>query len=68
MNTKSAIANAAQIIRDPLETLSSQTVKPLTDEALSEFGAFFGSPKKLGRNKTLAEEDLTRARNEQKIK
>ena len=68
MNTKSIVNNAAQIIAEPLETLSSQVAKPLVDEAISEFGAFFGSPKKLGQKpKTLAQEDLMRARNEQKI-
>lgn len=68
MNTKSVVNNAAQIIAEPLETLTSQVAKPLANEAISEFGAFFGSPKKLGQKpKTLAQEDLMRARNEQKI-
>ena len=68
MNTKSIVNNAAQIIAEPLETLASQVARPLVNEAISEFGAFFGSPKKLGQKpKTLAQEDLMRARNEQKI-
>ena len=66
MNAKSAVKGAAQIISDPLETLTSQTIKPFADEAFSEL-AFF-SPKKFGRDKTLAQEELSRARNEQKIK
>ena len=68
MNTKSMTQQAAQMIAEPLETLTSQVARPLADEAISEFGAFFGSPKKLGqRPKTLAQDDLNRARNEEKI-
>jgi len=68
MNTKSVTQAAAQMIAEPLETLTSQVARPLADEAISEFGVFFGSPKKLGqRPKTLAQDDLMRARNEEKI-
>ncbi len=68
MNIKSTAKSARQIIQDPLETLTSQVAKPILDEALSEFGAFFGTPKNLGtRPKSIAQEELARARHEQEL-
>ena len=68
MKAGSAIKNAAQIITDPFETLSSQIAKPMLEETASELGSFFGAPKKLGANpKALAQEDLKYARDKQKL-
>ena len=65
---KKAAVNAAKIFSEPFETLRSQVAKPLADEFGAELGSFFGSPKRLGKNpKTLAQEDLQRARQQEEI-
>lgn len=59
---------AASALVDPFETLSSQVAKPIMGDFVSELGSFFGGPKNLSRNpKALAQEDLQRARDKQKI-
>jgi|SRR3989344_3052042 len=60
--------NIAQSAFEPLESLTSQTAKPMLEEAGKELGSFFGAPKGIGRNpKAIAQEDLQRARNQQKL-
>lgn len=68
MKPSQAAKFAAQSLLDPFETLNSQVAKPLLDEAAFELGSFFGTPKGIGRNpKSIAQEDLQRARNAHKI-
>ena len=68
MNLKKVASSASQLITDPFETLTSQVAKPIFDETVSELGSFFGAPKNLSqRPKSIGEEELTRARNEQKL-
>lgn len=58
----------AQSAFEPLETLTSQTAKPILEEAGKELGSFFGAPKGISRNpKAIAQEELARARNKQKL-
>ena len=65
---KKAAATTAKIFSEPLETLMSQVARPLADEFGAELGSFFGAPKRLGSNpKTLAQEDLHRARQREEI-
>ncbi|OGD88571.1 hypothetical protein A2693_03655 [Candidatus Curtissbacteria bacterium RIFCSPHIGHO2_01_FULL_40_12] len=60
--------NIAQSAFEPLEALTSQTARPMLEEAGKELGSFFGAPKGIGRNpKAIAQEDLQRARNQQKL-
>lgn len=62
---KKAAINAAKIAREPLETLGSQTL-PFVDEIKSEL---FGSFKSITRQpRSLAQEDLERARAQKKLK
>lgn len=69
MNLKKAASSASQFISDPLETLASQVAKPIFDETINELGGFFGAPKNLSqRPKSVGQEELARARNEQKLK
>src|SRR3989338_8206693 len=57
----------AQAAFEPLEALKSQVAGPMLEEAASELG-FFGAPRKVGKNpQAIAHEELTRARNKQKI-
>ncbi|OGD97899.1 hypothetical protein A3A49_02770 [Candidatus Curtissbacteria bacterium RIFCSPLOWO2_01_FULL_38_11b] len=65
--TKAAV-NAAKILSEPFEQLRSQVVKPIAEEFGAELGSFFGTPRRLGNNpKTLAQEDLHRARQQEEI-
>ena len=58
----------AQSAFEPLETLTSQTAKPILEEAGRELGSFFGTPRGISRNpKDIAQEELYRARNKQKL-
>jgi len=60
--------NLAQAAFEPLETLRSQTVKPILEETGRELGSFFGAPKGLGKNpREIATEDLKRARQKQEL-
>lgn len=59
--------NLAQGAFEPLETLGSQAVKPMWNEAMNELGGFFGIGKPGGNQKELAKEDLQRARDKQKL-
>ena len=60
--------NAAKMAFEPLETLHSQVTKPIFDEAAKELGSFFGSPQAVGKYpKSIAQEELKRARDEQKL-
>ena len=60
--------NIAQSAFEPLEALTSQTARPMLEEAGKELGSFFGAPNGIGRNpKAIAQEDLQRARNQQKL-
>lgn len=69
MNLKKATSTTSQFISDPFETLTSQIARPILDEGIKELGGFFGTPKNLSqRPKSLGQEDLARARNEQKLK
>ena len=67
MNTTKAAKSAAVMALDPFETLKSQVAKPILDEAASELGGFFGSKYSGSRPKTIAQEDLQRARDKQYI-
>jgi len=59
--------NAAKVGWDVFEELGNQTAKPIFDEAVSEIGSFFDTPR-LGRApKTVGHEDLQRAREEKRI-
>lgn len=52
---------------EPLETIKSQTIDPMLEEAGVELGSFFDT-NLLGRShKSIAQEDLQRARDEQKL-
>lgn len=65
MKTVSAIKNISQAALDPFETLNSQVAKPMLDEIAAEFG--FGG-KSVGKiPKTIASEELSRAREKQKL-
>lgn len=60
--------NAARAAFEPLETLKSQLAQPMLEEAASELGSFLGAPKGPGRNpQSIAQEELYRARNQQKL-
>ena len=60
--------NAAKMAFEPLETLHSQVAKPILDEAAKEIGSFFGAPRTIGKYpKSIAQEELKRARDQQKI-
>ena len=68
MNIKNAAKNASKLVLDPFETLNSQVTKPILDEAMDELGGFFSTPKKLSqRPKSIGQEELSRARNEQEL-
>lgn len=57
-----------QLASEPLETLNKQVGKPMLEEFGRELGGFFGMPGGIDRApQTIAQEDLQRARNEQKI-
>lgn len=59
--------NAARAAFEPLETLKSQLAQPILEEAASELG-FFGAPRRVGKNpQSIAQEELYRARNQQKL-
>ncbi len=68
MKSANIAKTIAQSAFEPLETLTSQTAKPMLEEAGKELGSFFGAPKGLSGNpKAIAQEDLARARNKQKL-
>lgn len=67
MNTTQAAKNAAKIIREPLETLKDQ-LGPIGEEAKDEIMGFFPEMLTGKRQNTMANADLKRAREEQKLK
>src|SRR3989344_6616122 len=68
VNTTKLAQNAAKMVFEPLETLHSQVTKPVLDEAARELGSFFGTPHAIGKYpKSLAHEELKRARDKQKL-
>ena len=68
VNTTKLAQNAAKMAFEPLETLHSQVTKPVLDEAARELGSFFGTPHAIGKYpKSLAHEELKRARDKQKL-
>lgn len=60
-----SVKTAARTILDPFEELNDEVAKPIFQEALSEFG--FSGARAIGRKQSLAEEDLKRAREKQKL-
>jgi len=67
MKPSQVLKNVAQTAFEPFETLSSQLTKPIIEEAAHELGSFFGASKTSGGAKTIAQEELQRARNRKKI-
>jgi len=70
MNTAKSAKSAAKFTFDQFETLAAQTapqLKPFINEARDELAGFFSSPKIGGRPQELIREDLTRAREQQKL-
>lgn len=65
MKPASAIKSISQAALDPFETLNSQVAKPILEEIAAEFG--FGSRSVNGNPKTIASEELSRAREKQRL-
>src|SRR3989344_4004232 len=65
MNTAKAGKAATRAVLDTFESLTSQTVKPMFEEGMSEIAPFFAPLH--SRPQELAQEDLKRAREEKKI-
>lgn len=66
MKPAHAAKTAAMAAINPFEELNKQAIKPIFEEAAFELGGFLGSPLS-HKPKTLAQEDLKRARDEQKL-
>lgn len=61
--------NAAKLTWDTFEDVAfEKTTKPIWQETINELGGFFGAPRLGTRPKSLAQEDLARARQEQDLK
>lgn len=58
---------AAKVGWDVFEELGNQTAKPIFNEAINEFGSFFGTPRIGKTPKSMGHEDLQRAREEKHL-
>jgi len=65
MKPSQIVKNVAQSAFEPLETLNSQITRPIIEETAHEFG--FGGSNTLGVKRTIAKEELQRAREKQKL-
>lgn len=67
MKASHAAKTAARLAIDPLETLTDQVAKPIGKDIFEQLGGFWGTSGLGQRPQTLAQEDLARARQKEKL-
>jgi|SRR3989344_2137872 len=67
MKPTQAAKNAAKLALDPFETLTNQVAKPIGQDVLEQLGGFWDPKGIAHRPQTLAQEDLARAREKEKL-